>query len=117
MSTADNAENRSETDLPRTPRVEHGPSYIPPYDRLGETLPSADEVKSWYSRNERKIKVAAVVGVAYLLNKRAIKKVVTTVVKSELEKFAQDSVDFALSPEWQQTVLKSYVDNGWLKRI
>lgn len=90
-----------EKEFPRTPKTEHGPSYIPPYDHMGEALrDTQDELKSFYDRNERKIKAVAVCGVVYLLHKRALKKVVQKVVSRELDDLTF-VMDYTSNPDYR----------------
>lgn len=89
-----------DTEFPRTPGTDHGPSYIPPYDKAGEYIPSAEEVKSFMERNERKIKVIVAGGVIYLLHKRALKKVVQKVVSRELNDLTF-VMDYTSNPDYR----------------
>lgn len=83
--------------------------------RFAERLPPPEEVKSFYKRNEMKIKIGVVVVGAYWLNKRAVRKVVTKVVRGELTQYSHDFMDLSLSPEWQQKLADSYVRNGFFR--
>lgn len=95
-------ENEKEgAEFPRTPGTEHGPSYIPPYDRMGEAIrDSQAEFKTFYERNEKKIKAVAVCGVVYLLHKRALKKVVQKVVSRELDDLTF-VMDYTSNPDYR----------------
>lgn len=89
----------------------------PEYSTYTNNMWNELRVKSWYERNKTPIKIAAAVGAAYFLNKRAVRKVVTKVVRKELTQFAQDEMELALSPEWQQKILGSYANNGFFNKI
>lgn len=111
MSEPNDKKPSSEHDFPRTPRTEHGPSYIPPHDNTGNDYPSQmEDVKTWAQEHKRALITVGVVAGAYLLNKRAIRKVVS----KELLRFHEIDKELALNPDWQLQVFQSMATNGLL---
>lgn len=101
-------------DIPKETQDRQAQAYNQSTDEwLRNNAPSRDEIETWWKQHGRKVKIVAICGVVYMLNKRALRKV----VRSELIRFDEFDIERALSPEWQNRVTQSLIQNGTFNRF